>query len=71
MLDKKELQEFLKEISKHVTLDRSYNYKEANFDKIFEEFDDDKNGFIQKSEMANFLKKIFKKPAFEFNKLKA
>jgi Ca2+-binding EF-hand superfamily protein len=27
---------------------------------LFERFDEDKNGFIEKSEMAIFLKKVFR-----------
>ena len=36
--------------------DRAQNYKEGNFGQLFEKFDEDKNGFIEKHEMANFIK---------------
>ena len=44
-----------------MTADRVLNYKESQFDYLFDQFDEDKNGFIEKSEMAVFIKQVFKK----------
>ena len=39
--------------------ERAVNYNESQFDELFNKFDEDKNGFIDKTEMAVFIKKIF------------
>ena len=38
---------FLAELKNITTKDRADNYKEENFDKLFDKFDDDKNGTIE------------------------
>jgi len=56
MLDRKECRAFINELRKHLSEERASNYNEAQFDSLFERFDEDKNGFIEKSEMAVFIK---------------
>jgi Ca2+-binding EF-hand superfamily protein len=41
--------------------ERAENYKEEDFEKLFKKFDDDKDGFMDKTELAVFIKKVFKK----------
>jgi len=36
--------------------ERAANYSEDTFDKIFARFDEDKNGFLEKAEMAALIK---------------
>ena len=62
MLDKKECKGFLEGLLKYLKEERRNNYNEANFEKIFDEYDEDKNGFIEKSEMAVLIKKTFRAP---------
>ena len=38
------------------TPERAANYNEKEFDKLFKKFDEDQNGFIDKPEMAVFIK---------------
>ena len=40
---------------------RAQNYDEDDFDELFQKFDQDKNGFIEKGEMAVFIKKVFRR----------
>jgi Ca2+-binding EF-hand superfamily protein len=61
MLDKEECKNFLNELKKITNEDRAANYKEENFEKLFEKFDDDKNGFMEKSELSVLIKQVFKK----------
>jgi len=56
MLDKIECKEFLREIVQVTVPERACNYDEDDFDSLFDKFDDDKNGYIEKSEMVQFLK---------------
>jgi Ca2+-binding EF-hand superfamily protein len=60
-MDKKEAKAFLSEVKKIVVPERAENYKEEDFDKLFKKFDDDKDGFMDKTEMSVFLKQVFKK----------
>ena len=41
------------------------NYDPSKFEELFIQFDLDKNGFIEKKEMAEFLKHIFMKPSIQ------
>lgn len=41
--------------------ERKENYKPENFEKIFKEFDSDKNGYLEKAELATLIKRVFKK----------
>ena len=68
MLDKSETQRFLKMAKQYTNAERAQNYDETNFNKIFEEYDEDKNGFIEKGEMAVLLKKVFAAPKAETKK---
>jgi len=61
MLDRAEAKTFLAEIKEHMAEERAGNYSEENFEKLFDKFDEDKNGFLEKFEMAVLLKKVFKK----------
>ena len=60
MLDKEECFKYLSIIKQNCCEERAKNYDEKDFEMLFERFDEDKNGFIEKSEMAIFLKKVFK-----------
>ena len=59
-LDKKEALPFLDQVAQIIDEDRAKNYDRNNFEKLFEEFDEDKNGFLSKGEMATFIKKTFR-----------
>ena len=41
--------------------DRANNFSVDNFQKTFDEFDEDKNGFLDKAEMAVLIKKMVKR----------
>ena len=41
--------------------ERVQQYKACEFEKMFHEFDDDKNGYMSKGEMAQFIKVVFQK----------
>ena len=62
MLDKTEARNFIEELQKIVNSEMSGNYKPENFDKLFTQYDDDKNGYLEKKEMCVFIKKNFRKP---------
>ena len=47
------------ELKNNMIEGRGKNYKEIVFLKLFERFDEDSNGFIQKHEMVNFIKSAF------------
>lgn len=61
MLNKEECKNFLAELKKIANDGRAENYKEEDFDTIFDKFDEDKNGFLEKSELAVLIKQVFKK----------
>lgn len=61
VLDKAECKVFMSELKKIVKPDRASNYDEANFEKLFKKFDDNGDGFMEKKEIAVFIKKVFKK----------
>ena len=60
-LNKKEALEFLEEVSKCIDKERAENYDQIKIENEFLKFDDNKDGFLSKSEMAVFIKKTFKK----------
>ena len=61
-LEKQEAQDFLEQIQTNLILpDRSTNFKKSNFSELFNNFDEDKNGHLDKGEMATLIKKVFKK----------
>ena len=70
-LDKAEAQKFIEELQTHMKEDRKGNYKQENFEKIFNEFDTDNNGYLEKAELAVLIKKVFKKNAAQIQKDKA
>ena len=51
--------------------ERAQNYNQNNFDQLFEKFDEDKNGFIEKNEMVNFIKQTFRVPQADKAKIDA
>jgi len=59
MLDKAECLTFIEALQGIIGESRKNNYDPDKFDEYFEEFDEDKNGYIQKNEMAVFLKQVF------------
>lgn len=61
LLDRGEAKNFLNKLKEIVSKERAGNYSEENFEKVFTQFDEDKNGFLTKSEMAVLIKKIFAK----------
>jgi Ca2+-binding EF-hand superfamily protein len=61
-LDESEAYEFVKELSKCIfDAERGANLTVPVFRNTFEEFDEDKNGYLTKAEMAVLIKKVFKK----------
>ena len=62
MLDRGEAKTFLGDLVQIISSERAQNYKEENFEALFTKFDEDKNGFLEKAEMAVFIKKVFRKP---------
>jgi len=71
VLDKAECKVFMSELKKIIKPERSDNYDEANFEKLFEKFDDNGDGFMEKKEIAVFIKKVFKKTDAQKQKEKA
>ena len=65
LLQKSECKVFLAELANYASSYRAKNYKEENFDSLFDKFDDTKNGFIEKCEICIFIKKAFRVPAKE------
>ena len=41
--------------------ERVKSYDPTKFDQLFDEFDSDSNNFLSKGEMAQFIKKFFKR----------
>lgn len=62
-LDPTEAKCFMVELQKIATEDRKGNFKEDGFENVFKRFDDDNNGFLEKSELAVLIKHVFKTPA--------
>jgi Ca2+-binding EF-hand superfamily protein len=61
----------MSELKKIVKPERGDNYDEANFEKLFQKFDDNGDGFMEKKEIAVFIKKVFKKTDAQKQKEKA
>lgn len=59
ILDRKECKDFINELARHIGADRSKNYNRVNFDYYFNKFDENGNGYIEKSEMAGFIMSVF------------
>jgi Ca2+-binding EF-hand superfamily protein len=56
-LDRDEALIFVKKVSENmVDKTRRQNFSEANFHKIFSDFDEDHNGFLVQAEMAVLIK---------------
>ena len=70
-LDPTEAKAFMDELQKNCVEDRKDNYKPDDFENLFNKFDDDKNGFLEKSELAVLIKFVFKTPAAAKAKEKA
>lgn len=51
-LDKEQSKKFLDEVCKNIEEHRRKNYQKDKFDELYETYDDDKNGFLTKSEMG-------------------
>ena len=45
-----------------MSFERAPIYNEKMFVELFKEYDEDGNGFLEKFEMVNFIKQIFKVP---------
>ena len=60
-LDRAEARTFVFEISQCIERERAKNYNPLNFDQLFDRFDENKDHFLSKSEMAVFIKKVFNK----------
>lgn len=59
LLDKAEAIKFIAEIKENVADDRSGNYSEDKFETVFTKFDENKDGYLEKAEMAVLIKKVF------------
>lgn len=59
MLDRDECIKYLRDVKKYTSIERAANYNERDFHKLFVLYDEDKNDFLEKHEMAVFLKKVF------------
>lgn len=68
MLDKSECKSFIQIVTNFIAPERAQNYNAKDFTKLFNLYDEDKNGFISKSEMAVFLKKVFVIPKNKVNR---
>lgn len=50
----------MQKVAEIINTDRKNNYDESSFDQMFDNFDEDKNGYLSKAEMAQFLKQAFR-----------
>jgi Ca2+-binding EF-hand superfamily protein len=62
-MDREECRPLLNEIVKIIEPDRQNNYKPEDYNRIFDEFDEDGNGFMEKAEMSVLIRKVFQKSA--------
>jgi len=53
---------FLRTLKNYISAERVANYDEDKFESIFQEFDTDGNGMIEKSELAILIKRVFAVP---------
>ena len=70
-LDYMQTQIFLDEVAGCIDEKRASNYDKANFKVMFEKFDENKDKFLSKGEMAQFIKFAFKKSDAAISKSKA
>ena len=59
-----EAKQFVDEVSALIHPSRAQQYNKSDkskFAELFDDFDEDKNGFLSKQEMSVFIKKVFKK----------
>ena len=59
-LEHAEAKQFIANATYLIRTDRAENFDPANFDKIFNEFDEDQNGYLDKGELATLIKKVFR-----------
>ena len=59
-LNKAEAKNFIDKLVQGLDYERAKNYNPENFEKVFEEFDEDKNDWLSKGEMATLIKKVFR-----------
>ena len=59
-LNKAEAKKFIDKLVQGLDYERAKNYNPENFEKVFEEFDEDKNDWLTKGEMATLIKKVFR-----------
>ena len=59
-LNKTEAKKFIDKLVQGLDYERAKNYNPENFEKVFEEFDEDKNDWLSKGEMATLIKKVFR-----------
>ena len=59
-MDKSEAKVFLDEVAESINQSRCKNYDRNQFDQLFDEFDTDNNGYLSVSEMAFFIKQVFR-----------
>jgi Ca2+-binding EF-hand superfamily protein len=62
-LEESEALDFLERVSKIITEDLSSLYNQDNVQELFKQFDEDKNGFLDKGEMAALIKNTFNEPS--------
>ena len=62
MLDKNYCKIFFRELQKFTAPERAQNFIQENFDELFDAYDLDVNGAIDRNEIVVFIKKAFAKP---------
>ena len=60
-LERDEARKFIDELSKVIQKDRAQFYKRDQFNSLFDQIDEDRNGVLSKGEFAQFIKLNFKK----------
>lgn len=58
-LDRDEAKPFLEDVKGLMSEEKAAFYNTNTFDVQFTKFDEDKNGFLEKSEMGVLIKKVF------------
>ena len=56
-----EVKAFFEELNQFAPDTLTQNYKNADVDAIFQEYDEDNTGKLERPQMAIFIKKVFKK----------
>ena len=62
-LDREEAKTFLDELAQVISENRKKFYDPNNFESIFEEYDEDGNNYLSKSEMSALIKMTFRNPS--------